>query len=168
LESSFFAVKKLPQDFFVVNGRMQTYGGRSYPKVGDLVIEYNVVKPQTGVCLAFSLIRLPFFFNVTWFAVSVVAAVQRGQLIPYDSRAGDTLTMLTAGVRSAEDMFSDEQEWLNMRTWGLRLLGWFLMFLSFAMILSPISTVFGLIPLIGSLLQVCDRLPSPFRIVSKI
>ena len=119
--------------YTLVDGRLQSFPAERAPQVGDVIIEYRAVYPET---------------------VSTVAHLKHGRLVPYQTKAGDTLTMMAVGEHSAEDMFKEEEEWLWMRTWALRLLGCFFMFFAFGLILSPISSIAGLVPCIGPLLQV--------------
>ena len=85
--------------------------------------------------------------------MSIVAKARRGELVAYQTRAGDSLAMIKTGAVSAEKMFQDAEDWNTFRTWALRGLGLFIMFLSFNMILSPVASIFGIVPLFGPLLQ---------------
>ncbi|TMS18986.1 Transmembrane protein 43 [Larimichthys crocea] len=73
--------------------------------------------------------------------VSVVA-MQRGDLLmPFKTKAGDTLEMLYLEELSAEEVFAKEHQYNSMKTWGLRAAGWALMFLSIQLMTRIVYTM---------------------------
>eukprot|EP00455_Lapot_gusevi_P028497 TRINITY_DN3043_c0_g2_i1.p1 TRINITY_DN3043_c0_g2~~TRINITY_DN3043_c0_g2_i1.p1 ORF type:complete len:118 (-),score=45.40 TRINITY_DN3043_c0_g2_i1:134-487(-) len=50
-------------------------------------------------------------------------------------------------------MFKRAHDWNTTRTWLLRGLGLFLMFIGLRLVLDPVAAVFGILPIFGSFLQ---------------
>ncbi len=61
--------------------------------------------------------------------------------------------MIERGDVSPKQMFENAHASNNLRTWALRGVGFFLMFLGMMLLLNPIVAVFGIVPLLGPLLQ---------------
>lgn len=101
------------------------------PRVGDLRVQFSVVRPQP---------------------VSVVAAQLGTTLAPYQTRAGDTLLMLEPGRRSAESMFRLATAVDRVLTWILRGAGLALVFVGVLLVFRPIAVLGSLVPVVGSLL----------------
>ena len=57
------------------------------------------------------------------------------------------------GIKTAEEIFASEASKNSWLTWILRLVGFVLMYVGFAAILKPISTVGSVLPLLGNVLQ---------------
>ncbi|KAG8007790.1 Transmembrane protein 43, partial [Nibea albiflora] len=86
--------------------------------------------------------------------VSVVA-MQRGDLLmPFKTKAGDTLEILYLEELSAEEVFAKEHQYNSMKTWGLRAAGWALMFLSIQLMTRIIYTMVDWVPLLRELVSV--------------
>ncbi|XP_027134949.1 transmembrane protein 43 [Larimichthys crocea] len=86
--------------------------------------------------------------------VSVVA-MQRGDLLmPFKTKAGDTLEMLYLEELSAEEVFAKEHQYNSMKTWGLRAAGWALMFLSIQLMTRIVYTMVDWVPLLRELVSV--------------
>ncbi len=120
-------------------GRLLLDGGSFYlgespgqPRVGDLRIHFRVVKPAV---------------------VTLVGQQQGNQLVPYQTRAGGTITLLEYGTLAAEVMFEKAQSANVLMTWLLRLGGFLLTFIGFAMILRPLSVVADVLPFVGNLVE---------------
>jgi len=120
-----------------LRGQLKLFGNGLYygndpsnPAVGDLKITFRVVKPQT---------------------ISVIAQQQNSTFIPYQTEAGNALEMLDIGTKSAEQMFADAHAANTLMTWILRLVGFVVMFVGFALIFKPLSVVADVIPFIGSI-----------------
>jgi len=79
-------------------------------------------------------------------------AQQNGQTFqPYQTQAGDKLDMLELGTLDAETMFKVAHERNKMLTWILRGAGAAAMFFGLMLISGPLSTLFDVIPFMGSL-----------------
>jgi hypothetical protein len=100
------------------------------PAVGDVRIQYEVVKPQV---------------------VSVVA-VQRGNgFEAYRTKAGTTILMLEQGTVAADEMFKAAESSNRLTAWLLRGGGLFLMFLGLFLLFRPIAIVGSVVPMLGRL-----------------
>lgn len=102
----------------------------STPAVGDVRVSYSVVKPQQ---------------------VSVVARQTGASFSPYVTTVGTEVQLLEEGVVSAQAMFQHAQDANAMMTWILRAVGFFVMFVGFAMVFKPLSVVADVVPFVGSL-----------------
>lgn len=101
------------------------------PQVGDLRIHFEAVHPQD---------------------VSIVA-VQRGDsFVPYQASSGATVELLESGLVSADQMFQAAQDRNTMLTWGLRVLGYVLMFTGFRMLFGTLRVLAAVIPALGQLM----------------
>jgi hypothetical protein len=103
----------------------------SVPKVGDLRVKFEIVKPQV---------------------VSIVA-VQRGNSFEaYQARAGNAILLLQAGTVSADSMFKAAEAENTMLTWLLRAGGFLMMLVGLVLVFRPITVFGSVIPFLGSLL----------------
>jgi len=100
------------------------------PQVGDLRIRFRVVRPTT---------------------VSLYSQQTGETFQPYQTKAGGAIQRLQVGSFSAEAMFEQAQRENTMLTWGLRLAGFVLMAIGFALVFKPFSVFADVIPLLGSL-----------------
>ncbi|XP_073701049.1 transmembrane protein 43 [Garra rufa] len=86
--------------------------------------------------------------------VSVVAMQQGDQLKPFRTRSGDELEILFMGDLSAEEVFAKQHQLNNMKTWGLRLAGWALMFLGVSLSTRILHTLVDWVPVLRELVSV--------------
>ena len=100
------------------------------PKVGDLRINFEVIKPGKA---------------------SLISKQLGDSFEPYNSEAGGEIEMLSMGEHSAANMFAEAESMNTMLTWGLRVLGFLLMFGGFAAILAPLSVLADVLPFLGTL-----------------
>ena len=100
------------------------------PEIGDLRIQFSVVRPDT---------------------VSVVAKQNGEKLGPYTTSVGRNLEMLSYGDVTAEAMFDQAKSENAILTWILRGVGYLLMAFGFLLILAPLSVVADVIPILGSI-----------------
>lgn len=101
------------------------------PRIGDLRVGFREVGPTE---------------------VSVMARQAGRSFAPYPTRAGDELFFLHTGRRDAAAMISAELRKNTWTTWGLRLLGWLLLYLGIALVCGPFRVVLEALPLVGGLL----------------
>ncbi|KAL1251805.1 hypothetical protein QQF64_019601 [Cirrhinus molitorella] len=85
--------------------------------------------------------------------VSVVAMQEGDQLKPFRTRSGDVLEILYMGHLSAEEVFAREQQMNSVKTWGLRLAGWALMFLGISLSTRIIHTLVDWVPVLRELVS---------------
>ncbi len=100
------------------------------PVVGDLKIEFEQCLPTQ---------------------VSVVSALDGSRLRPFKTSNGETIQRLFMGNLTATEIMEKLVGENNLMAWLLRGLGFILCFVGFNMILSPISTLFSVIPFLGRL-----------------
>jgi hypothetical protein len=101
------------------------------PQIGDVRISFEVVRPGP---------------------VSVIAGQASSGFQPFKTSAGGELYELHTGIHSAEEMFSREESANTVMTWGLRFLGFMLMFGAFSLVTRPLVVLFEWIPLLGGLI----------------
>ncbi len=118
-----------------VQGNDTLYLGTSptSPKIGDCRIKFVSTLPAE---------------------VSVVAEQTGDTFQPYQTEAGDALSMLRMGSVSADQMFEMAQADNTQLTWILRGAGVVIMFVGFTMIMSLFSVLADVIPFLGSLVEV--------------
>ena len=100
------------------------------PGVGDVRISFNKVPPAD---------------------VSVIAQQSGSRLGPYQTKAGDSLQMLDAGVVGADLMFKSAEQANTALTWVLRLVGYLIMMSGVMLLLRPIRVVAEVVPFFGTL-----------------
>jgi hypothetical protein len=113
-------------------GWLYLQGHGTEPRVGDLRVRFTVV-PQ-GM-------------------VSVVAMQRGSKLLPYETRAGDTIELLQRGRVSAARMFDAAQADNTTLTWILRLAGTVMMLVGLSLVFAPLSVLADVIPPLGNLVE---------------
>ena len=101
------------------------------PKIGDVRVSFEIVKP--GV-------------------FSILAAQLGKTFEPYQTKAGDPINLIEEGTVSAEAMFKHAAFANTMITWLLRFLGFLFMAFGFMAIMKPLSVLGSVIPFIGNLI----------------
>lgn len=86
--------------------------------------------------------------------VSVVAMQEGEQLVPFKTKSGDTLEILYLEELSAEEVFAKEHQYNSVKTWGLRVAGWALMFLSIQLTTRIIYTLVDWVPVLREIVSV--------------
>ena len=115
----------------IVDGRIYLGDNPSDPRVGDLRITFKIAPAGPA---------------------SIVARQTGTGFAAYQTKAGDALLMVRPGTMSAADMFAAAQRENRILTWILRLVGVFLMFIGFMLILNPLVVVADVVPFIGNIL----------------
>ena len=110
------------------------------PTIGDVRVSFKRTKPSNEV--------------------SIVAKMIGDTFEPYTAKNGRTVSMLSVGTHSAENMFASAHASNTMLTWILRFVGVFLICLSIALILAPLSVLASVIPFLGKLVGVGTGLVS--------
>ncbi len=111
-----------------VDGKLYIGGDPAEPAVGDYRIAFAEVPLQ---------------------AASVVARQAGSSFGPYQTKAGGTVQLIAAGQVPAADMSKEAQDENRMWTWAIRAGGCVLMFIGFALILSPLSVLADVVPILG-------------------
>ena len=108
-------------------------GNPSQPTVGDVKVEYQVVKP--GV-------------------ISVVAKQVGDGFESYTTKNNSSILLVTNGTKAAQDMFAGAEQSNSSMTWILRGAGWLAMCIGFSMLFGPIGVLADIIPFFGDLVGV--------------
>jgi hypothetical protein len=95
-------------------------------------VSYDVVKPDS---------------------VSLVAVQKASTFVPFQARAGDTILLVEAGMKTAQEMFKIAEERNKVLTWILRGIGFFMMFLGLVLTFRPVAVMADVVPLFGTALS---------------
>lgn len=101
------------------------------PQVGDVRVSFEIVKPGT---------------------FSIMAAQIGDTFEPYQTKAGDALSMVESGTVSAETMFKNAASANTIITWLARLGGFLFMSFGFMAIMRPLSVIGSVVPFIGNII----------------
>ena len=111
---------------------------------GKIYIGTNAVAPQIG--------DQRISFKVTGATpISLVSRQVQNTFEPYRTKNGATVELLQVGTFSADEMFAHAKEMNRLLTWGLRALGWLLMYAGFALIFQPLVVLADVLPFLGDL-----------------
>lgn len=116
------------------------------PYLGGIYIGEDPDNPQVGDY------KIQFQMVPSSQRVTIVAQQAGNSFEAYRTSNGKEIEMLRTGRFSAEEMFVKAQEDNAKWTWGLRVGGWFAIFLGLWMVLGPLSVLGDVIPLLGSLI----------------
>lgn len=132
-----FAATKAPQtpappspfyparSYHVEDGGFYLGQNSSNPAIGDLRISFSAVAEQ----------------------VFSVAAAQAGTtLTPYHAADGYEIALIRPGSYDATALFAEKKPEERLLTWIFRGLGFFFMFLAFALLAAPLVTLFAVVP----------------------
>lgn len=103
------------------------------PRIGDMRVTYEIVRPHE---------------------ISVVAKQHGDTFVPYTAKNKKKVSLLSDGIKDAEEMFADAQSANDMRCWLLRLLGFAMMYIGLKMVLKPISVVLDVLPFLGNIAEI--------------
>lgn len=106
--------------------------GSKNPQIGDERVSFKVSYPHN---------------------ISIVSQQQGNSFVPYVTENGRTIELVYDGKKTAEEIFASEESKNNWLTWILRLVGFIIMYVGFAAILKPISTIGSVLPLLGNVLE---------------
>jgi hypothetical protein len=109
------------------------YRGRDpeAPQIGDVRVRFGIVRPQV---------------------VTVIAGQEKAGFRPYQTRAGDTLSMLESGSQPAESMFHAAAVVNSVLTWILRAVGFVFVSAGVFLVFRPIVVLGEAVPVVGTLL----------------
>ncbi len=100
------------------------------PQVGDMRVSYTMVAPAD---------------------FSIIAQQSVTSVIPYRTKAGTDLDMISPGRVDAKAMFDRAVQENTFLTWLLRFIGWLLMFFSFQMLFSPLAALVRFVPFLANI-----------------
>lgn len=116
----------------LVDGMLYHGNTPASPEIGDVKIEFEVVKPTV----------------VSFFAKQVGAS-----FAPFQTQAGDALIRLEVGTKSAQELFAAAATENTIMTWVLRFVGFLMFFIGISMVFKPLSVVADVIPFFGNILE---------------
>jgi hypothetical protein len=99
------------------------------PKTGDMRIRYNLLEPQE---------------------ISLVGRQINNSFEAYVTTNGEEILFITNGVHSAEALFAKAHEANVFRTWLLRGVSFFMMFVGLSLLFKPLSVLADVVPFIGN------------------
>lgn len=109
------------------------------PEIGNTRIKYEVIIPQN---------------------ISLIYKQSQDELIPYQTKNGESISMIQLGKLTAQEMFKNAQESNKTMTWILRVVGALLMFIGFQLILGVLPVIGSVIPFVGRIIGVGTGLVS--------
>lgn len=113
---------------FLVDNRIYLGQSPTHPQIGDLRIQFKVV-PQGPV---------------------TIVAMQEGHTFaPYPTQSKTTIALIAPGKKTLDEMFKSAKDQNWWMTWGLRLLGFILVFGGLSVLTHPLVIVADLVPIIG-------------------
>ena len=115
------------------NGQFYLGEDEASPAIGDLKITFKSAMPTD---------------------VSILAQQNGNSFSPFTGDSGTIINTLTVGTHTAQSMFNSAQNNNKLLTWGLRLLGFFLMFFGFKLISAPLAVVADVLPIAGSIVGI--------------
>jgi hypothetical protein len=101
------------------------------PQIGDVRVSFEIVKPGT---------------------FSIMAAQIGDTFEPYQTKAGDAISMVESGTVSAETMFKNAASANTIITWLARFGGFLFMSFGFMAIMRPLSVLGSVVPFIGNII----------------
>lgn len=101
------------------------------PEIGDLKISYQFI--PSGAPVSF-----------------IGRQTNKDRIKPMQTKDG-SIYLQYDGLLSKDEMLARFQESNSFKTWGLRALGIFLMWIGMGMILSPLTTLMSFVPFLGSI-----------------
>lgn len=106
-------------------------GNLQEPNIGDLKVSFSVVKPGRDY--------------------SIVSKEMNGNLVPYLTKTGTNIELVSKGIISASSMFESAQKQNTFLTWLFRIIGFFMMYFGFLLILRPLEVFADVVPFIGNI-----------------
>lgn len=118
----------LPSGYTTSNNYITNSRDYSNPEVGDIRIKYSLVSTDE---------------------FSIVAMQQGSNLVDYTSSQNKKVHLVSSGIVSGTELINKLEANNNTLKWVLRVLGIALVCFGFASLLSPITQVLNIIPLVG-------------------
>jgi hypothetical protein len=115
----------------VNDGKFYSGADSAAPKLGDLRISFQVIKPAT---------------------LSLVGVQTAQSFAAYQASAGDSILLVEDGTHTAAQMFKTAQDRNATLTWVLRGAFFFMMFLGLFLVFRPIAVLADVIPFLGTIL----------------
>jgi hypothetical protein len=122
--------KRLNKPVQVADGVLYIGDDSAQPAVGDFRITFTEVRLQPA---------------------SIVADQSGSSFIPYRTKAGGSVELISAGQVPAAEMFKEAQDDNRLWTWLIRAGGIVLMFIGFVLIMKPLSVLADVVPILGDI-----------------
>lgn len=116
----------------IVDGNLYLGDNPQSPRVGDYRISYSVVPIGPA---------------------SVIGKQAGSDFAEYQTKAGDRLLLVDAGVKPAADMFASAQSENTLITWLIRGFALLFMVVGFSMLMGPLGVIADVIPFVGSIVR---------------
>lgn len=126
------AAGSTPRPLSVSDGRIYMGFNPGSPSVGDQRISYELVPLKD---------------------ISVVGKQTGSGFTAYQTQAGDALLMVTSGIVSADQMFSDAESANTLLTWILRVVGLVVLMIAFSLLFAPLGVIGDVIPFVGRIVR---------------
>lgn len=97
----------------------------SSPAVGDTRVSFEVINPVN---------------------MSVIAQQKDDSFSAYETKTGSTIEIAETGTRTAEDLFTEQEQTNETVTWIYRLAGFIAMTIGLTLLFGPLSMIFAIIP----------------------
>lgn len=112
-----------------------------------LYIGRNSGSPEIGD------MRITFKYVTAPKAASVIAKTQNDTFAKFVAKNGKTLSVLSVGTHSMEEMFQTERDNNSLMTWVLRIIGVLLIIGGFKSIFSILYTLFKVLPFLADIVE---------------
>jgi hypothetical protein len=135
-------------DFEVLQASLPPLADRGTPRDQWLYLETaNPNTPTVGD------VRIGFQ-QIPEGSISIVAKQVGNTFEPFRAKAGGSVSLITQGTQSAEEMFATAKRNNMLMTWFFRLGGFLMCLGGFRLVMGPLEVISSRIPLIGSLFSV--------------
>jgi hypothetical protein len=119
-----------PEDVKPDKGKIYLGANPAQSQIGDVRVAFSVVPPGE---------------------VSLLAEQSGDSFQAYRTKAGGMIEMIKSGRHDAGAMFAAAHAENTLLTWILRLVGFFLIWIGFSLVLAPLSVLADVVPLFGNL-----------------
>ncbi len=113
----------------------------------------NLFKGDNAATPAVGDVRVHYTGLASGTTVSVLAGQSQSGFAPYTTSNGYTIHLAGAGNMPATQMIKQQQQAEAFLTWILRGVGFFVVFVGFAMFFGPIATLAAVLPFLGTIVR---------------
>ncbi len=128
------------------NALKAKFGSRVTVRDGEIYIGANPASPEVGDLKISHRVALEG-------KASIIGALKGGTVNSYTTKRNTTILMFDFGEKEAATMFQEAQDANVLRTWAVRIFGFFAMFMGFRLLFGPIAAAGGWIPILGGILE---------------
>lgn len=120
----------LNSKYSVENGKYYSGKNIEEPKIGDVLISYSYAPSGTNI--------------------SFIGKQESNQIVPFSYKKRSNYVQYN-GLFDKDEIIEKYRHGNQVLTMILRFLGWFLMFFGLKLLISPVDTLFGFIPILGKI-----------------